>query len=153
MACTLHTHRHRHRHKQKAMGTYTQLCLRQELFRKITKTEKPNDKMGNKPKIIQLVISHVSARAQKTYSLWTRWLRRSCVISSCQDFLKPAAEGGVAVGMEPRLPTPSFIKLEERTDQTRGGEKRQTFGIADLVLKNSAQSVTNVCYNICLWYH
>lgn len=27
----------------------------------------------------------------------------------------PAAEGGVAVGMEARFPTPSFIKLRERT--------------------------------------
>lgn len=32
-------------------------------------------------------------------------------MSSCQDFLMAAAEGGVAVGMEPKLPTPSFIKL------------------------------------------
>lgn len=35
-------------------------------------------------------------------------------MSSCQDFLMPAAEGGVAVGMEPRFPT-SFIKLGETT--------------------------------------
>lgn len=32
-------------------------------------------------------------------------------MSSCQDFLIPAAEGGVAVGMDPRFPTASFIKL------------------------------------------
>ena len=55
---------------------------------------------------------------QKTHSLWTRWFLRSCVMSSCQDFLIPAAEGGVAVGMEPRFPTPSFIKLGEATDKT-----------------------------------
>lgn len=37
-------------------------------------------------------------------------------MSSCQDFLMPPVEGGVAVGMEPRLPTASFIKLEERSE-------------------------------------
>lgn len=56
-----------------------------------------------------------ACETQQTHSLWTRWLRRSCVMSSCQDFLMPAAEGGVAVGMEPRFPTPSFIKLRETT--------------------------------------
>jgi hypothetical protein len=39
------------------------------------------------------------------------------VMSSCQFFLMPAAEGGVAMGMEPRLP--SFIKLR---DEERGTE-------------------------------
>lgn len=51
----------------------------------------------------------------QTHSLWTRWLRRSWVMSSCQFFLMPAAEGGVSMGMAPRLPTPlpSFIKLRD----------------------------------------
>lgn len=40
-------------------------------------------------------------------------------MSSCQDFLMPAAEGGVAVGMEPMFPTASFIKLEEAADGKR----------------------------------
>lgn len=44
-------------------------------------------------------------------------------MSSCQDFLMPAAEGGVAVGMEPRFPTPSFIKLQGRTDVERDGRE------------------------------
>lgn len=48
-----------------------------------------------------------------TYSLCTKWFRRSCVMSSCQLFLIPVAEGGPAVGMEP-TPPPSFIRLEER---------------------------------------
>lgn len=56
---------------------------------------------------------------EQTHSLWTRWLRRSCVMSSCQDFLMPAAEGGVAVGMEARFPTPSFIKLGGITTKIR----------------------------------
>lgn len=56
-------------------------------------------------------------RTRQTHSLWTRWLRRSCVMSSCQDFLMPPAEGEVAVGKEPRLPTPSFIRLREMTDE------------------------------------
>lgn len=34
-------------------------------------------------------------------------------MSSCQDFRMPVAEGGVAVGIEPRLGTPSFIKLKD----------------------------------------
>lgn len=55
--------------------------------------------------------------SQQTHSLWTRWLRRSCVMSSCQDFLIPAAEGGAAAGREPRFPTPSFIKLQESTTE------------------------------------
>lgn len=47
-----------------------------------------------------------------TYSLCTKWFRRSCVMSSCQLFLMPVAEGGPAVGMEP-TPLASFIRLEE----------------------------------------
>lgn len=35
-------------------------------------------------------------------------------MSSCQDFLMPVAEGGAAVGMEPRLATPSFIRLRDK---------------------------------------
>lgn len=46
-----------------------------------------------------------------TYSLCTKWFRRSCVMSSCQLFLMPEAEGGPAVGMEP-TPLASFIRLE-----------------------------------------
>lgn len=45
-------------------------------------------------------------------------------MSSCQDFLMPAAEGGVAVGMEARFATPSFIKLGEATKKNQGGEGR-----------------------------
>ncbi len=48
-----------------------------------------------------------------TYSLCTKWFRRSCVISSCQLFLMPEAEGGPAVGMEPTPPA-SFIRLREK---------------------------------------
>lgn len=47
-----------------------------------------------------------------TYSLCTKWFRRSCVMSSCQLFLMPVAEGGAAVGMEPTPPA-SFIRLTE----------------------------------------
>lgn len=43
-------------------------------------------------------------------------------MSSCHDFLMPGAEGGVAVGMEPRFPTLSFIMLGEAT-QREGGSK------------------------------
>lgn len=50
-----------------------------------------------------------------TYSLCTKWLRRSCVMSSCQLFLMPVAEGGPAVGMEP-TPLASFIRLEKTGD-------------------------------------
>ena len=46
-------------------------------------------------------------------------------MSSCQDFLMPGAEGGVAVGMDPRFPTASFIKLAQDR-QTDGGEGRET---------------------------
>lgn len=47
-----------------------------------------------------------------TYSLCTRWLRRSCVMSSCQLFLMPALAAGLATGIDPTLPTAlSFIKL------------------------------------------
>lgn len=57
-----------------------------------------------------------------TYSLWTRWLRRSWVTCSCQVFLTPDAERGAAVG---RLPP-----MEPTTDPsdsswlTGGGEVR-----------------------------
>lgn len=47
-----------------------------------------------------------------TYSLCTKWFRKSCVMSSCQLFLMPEAEGGPAVGMEP-TPLASFIRLGE----------------------------------------
>lgn len=47
-----------------------------------------------------------------TYSLCTKWFRRSCVMSSCQPFLIPEADGGPAVGMEPTPPA-SFSRLEE----------------------------------------
>lgn len=47
-----------------------------------------------------------------TYSLCTKWFLRSCVMSSCQPFLMPEAEGGPAVGMEP-TPLPSLNRLEE----------------------------------------
>jgi len=45
-------------------------------------------------------------------------------MSSCQDFLMPAAEGGVAVGMEPRLPRPSFIKLGKKIEDKEKMKKR-----------------------------
>lgn len=38
-------------------------------------------------------------------------------MSSCQDFLIPAAEGGAAAGREPRFPTLSFIKLQGNTTE------------------------------------
>lgn len=54
-------------------------------------------------------------------------------MSSCQDFLMPAAEGGVAVGMEPRFPTPSFIKLGKAI-QKKGGEKgKKTLANTELI--------------------
>lgn len=55
-------------------------------------------------------------------------------MSSCQDFLMPAAEGGVAVGMEPRFPTPSFIKLGKAIKK-KGGEKgKKTLANTELIL-------------------
>lgn len=51
-----------------------------------------------------------------TYSLCTKWFRRSWVISSCQLFLMPVAEGGPAVGMDP-TPLASLIRLRERARQ------------------------------------
>lgn len=55
-----------------------------------------------------------------TYSLCTKWLRRSWVTCSCHAFLTPVLEGGAAVGIELRFPTlpefvPSFIRgLKQR---------------------------------------
>lgn len=57
-----------------------------------------------------------------TYSLCTKWLRRSWVTCSCHAFLTPVLEGGAAVGIELRFPTlpefvPSFIsglKLKQK---------------------------------------
>lgn len=54
-----------------------------------------------------------------TYSLCTRWLRRSWVTCSCQPFRTPVLEGGAAVGIVLRLPMlpefePSFISGLER---------------------------------------
>lgn len=52
-----------------------------------------------------------------TYSLCTRWVRRSWVTCSCQAFLTPAAERGVAAGKFP-MPPPtdpsgiSWLKTE-----------------------------------------
>lgn len=38
------------------------------------------------------------------HSLWTRWLRRSCVTCSCQALRVPVAEMGAAVGRFPMEP-------------------------------------------------
>lgn len=46
-----------------------------------------------------------------TYSLCTKWFRRSCVMSSCQLFLIPVAVGGPTEGMDP-IPPESFNKLK-----------------------------------------
>lgn len=51
---------------------------------------------------------------EDTYSLCTRWLRRSWVTCSCQPFRTPVLEGGAAAGIVLRLPMlpefePSFI--------------------------------------------
>lgn len=53
-----------------------------------------------------------------TYSLCTRWLRKSCVTCSCQAFLMPVAEMGAAVGRLPNEPTAdpsdnSWLRVEE----------------------------------------
>lgn len=55
-------------------------------------------------------------------------------MSSCQDFLMPAAEGGVAVGMEPRFPTLSFIKLGRVIDEKRGEKGKKTLANTELIL-------------------
>lgn len=44
------------------------------------------------------------------------------MISSCQDFLMPAAEGA-AVGMDPTLATPSLSKLRNVTINEAKGMK------------------------------
>lgn len=60
-----------------------------------------------------------------TYSLCTRWLRRSWVTCSCQDFLVPVAEMGAAVGRLPIEPTAdpsdsSWLEVEQdEGEQTR----------------------------------
>lgn len=40
-----------------------------------------------------------------THSLWTRWFRRSWVISSCHCFRIPVLDGCAAVGIAPKLAT------------------------------------------------
>lgn len=57
-----------------------------------------------------------------TYSLCTRWLRRSWVTCSCQPFRTPVLEGGAAVDIVLRVPMfpefePSFISgLREKQE-------------------------------------
>lgn len=70
--------------------------------------------------ILTVFYGRFPTAATWTYSLWTRWLRRSWVTCSCQVFLTPDAERGAAVGrLPPMEPTPD---PSDNSWLTGGGE-------------------------------
>lgn len=59
-------------------------------------------------KLLTMTNRRMSKICIQSYSLWTRWFRRSWVISSCHCFRIPVLDGWAAVGIGPREATLAF---------------------------------------------